>query len=231
MNYFAHGHPYVDDPWFLLGTAVPDLLNVADRGVRVRSKHAATWCDDADPRVAAIARGIVRHHADDAWFHETRAFSDLSLDFTVRVRDALGNDAGFRPSFLGHILVELLLDAALMAEDPARMTAYYAAWESVDPSVVESAVNRMAARPTERLTYVVGMFARERFLWDYADDGRLWFRLNQVMRRVGLPQLPREVSHLFASARQAVAARRDCLLAERVAAATHHAHPPSRSLS
>ena len=37
MNYFAHGHRFVDDPYFLAGTAVPDWLSVVDRKVRVRA--------------------------------------------------------------------------------------------------------------------------------------------------------------------------------------------------
>ena len=43
MNYFAHGYAFVDDPWFLAGTAVPDWLNVSDRGVRVRERQAEPW--------------------------------------------------------------------------------------------------------------------------------------------------------------------------------------------
>ena len=87
MNYFAHGQAFVDDPWFLAGTAIPDWLNVSDRGVRVRPKNAAHLMDDADRRVAALARGITRHHEDDAWFHSTAAFAELSWGFTARLRD------------------------------------------------------------------------------------------------------------------------------------------------
>src|SRR5687768_7726430 len=111
MNYFAHGRRYVHDAYFLSGTAVPDWLNVVDRRVRVRSKAAQQFVDDSDPQVAALARGIVQHHYDDQWFHQTRAFAELSLRFTLEIRELLQPDDGFRPSFLGHILVELLLDA------------------------------------------------------------------------------------------------------------------------
>jgi hypothetical protein len=53
MNFFAHGWQFTDDPYFLAGTAAPDWLCVADRGVRVRSKNAAAWTSDHDPRLAA----------------------------------------------------------------------------------------------------------------------------------------------------------------------------------
>jgi hypothetical protein len=105
MNFFAHGQPYLDEPYFLAGTAIPDWLSVLDRRVRARTKLAEPFIEDPDENVAQIARGIIQHHVDDHWFHQSRAFTELSLDFTVRIRDWQTADAGLRPMFLGHILV------------------------------------------------------------------------------------------------------------------------------
>jgi hypothetical protein len=58
----------------------------------------------------------------------------------------------------------------------------------------------------------VGMFSRERFLFDYQDDAKLLFRLNQVMRRVGLPVLPAGFAELLADLRPRVRERRFELL-------------------
>jgi hypothetical protein len=52
-------------------------------------------------------------------------------------------------------------------------------------------------------------------LWDYADDGKLMMRLNQVMSRVGLPPLPSEFRQVLPDARAQVARRADELLANR----------------
>jgi len=212
MNYFAHGYPYIDDPWFLAGTAVPDWLNVSDRGVRVRAKHAAEVVDDADPRVAALARGIMRHHADDGWFHNTAAFAELSWGFAARLREIFPADAGMRPSFLGHILVEILLDANLIARDADRLERYYAAVSAVDPAVIMAAVNRVAPRPAVRLAELIPLFVRERFLSDYSDDAKLCYRLNQVMRRVRLPALPDTFLEFLPQARRDINARQRDLL-------------------
>ncbi len=207
MNYFAHGHAFVDDPWFLAGTAVPDWLNVSDRGARVRVQQAQPWVHDPDPRVAALARGIMQHHADDAWFHMTAAFAELSLGFTVRLRDLLDQDEGFRPSFLGHILVELLLDATLISQNPAGLDRYYAALAALEPAVLAAILNRMSRKPVVRVAELLPLFISERFLCDYADDGKLCYRLNQVMRRVRLPALPKAIVDFFPEARRGVDAR------------------------
>ena len=213
MNYFAHGRRFVEQPYLLAGTAVPDWLNVVDRRMRVRSPAAARFVDHQDRRLAALARGVVRHHADDRWFHQTRAFAELSLEFTVAVRDQLPADDGFRPSFLGHILVELLLDAALITRAPQLLDDYYRALGSLDREAVAEGVNRMATRRSGRLPELIHRFCRERFLYDYLEDGKLLWRLNHVMRRVGLPALPESLREVFPEARRSVERRRDELLA------------------
>jgi hypothetical protein len=212
MNYFAHGRELVDEPYMLAGAAVPDLLSVVDRKVRARGKLAIPLVDDADRLLASVASGVVRHHRDDAWFHRTRAFGELSLKLTALVRDSLAPDDSFRPSFLGHVLVELLLDNALIQREPDRLERYYRAMGSVDPQVVQSAVERICGRAATNLAAFVTLFCRERFLWDYAEDGKLLFRLNQVMRRAGLPPLRPAFCDVLADARQLVAARADELM-------------------
>jgi hypothetical protein len=212
MNYFAHARPFLEDPYFMAGTCVPDWLTVVDRRVRVRTHRAEPLAGDADQPTASVARGIVQHLRDDARFHETRAFAELALQLTVAARDRLGEDSGFRPSFLGHLLVEVLLDANLIADDPQRLETYYRRLETVDGRRVEEAVNRMANRPTGRLAWMIARFCEEQILWDYLEDGKLLGRLNQVMRRVTLPPLPADFQELFPEARRKVAGRRAELL-------------------
>jgi hypothetical protein len=212
MNYFAHGRRFIDDPYFLAGTAVPDWLNVVDRRVRIRPKQAESHCQSSDGCLSRVAAGIVQHHRDDAWFHSTRAFAELSLAICHQLRRDLASDDGFRPHFLGHILVEILLDAVLVSEDPQRLKAYYAAIDSLDARVVESSVSIMAGRPARNLATFIGMFSQERFLSDYTDDAKLLVRLNQVMRRVGLPVLPAAFVESLAEPRRMVAERKRELL-------------------
>ena len=85
----------------------------------------------------------------------------------------LAADSGFRPSFLGHVLVEVLLDWTLAEDNPGGLDSYYRALESVDPPAVQEAVNRMSARGTDRLAPMIFLFCRERILWDYGQDDKL----------------------------------------------------------
>ena len=212
MNYFAHALPFLDDARLAAATGVPDMLMVVDRRVRLRSKHVLPFVDAPDAATATVARGLLQHFRDDAVFHNTPTFVTLSFELTVMSRDAMGDPLGLGPRFLGHLLVELLLDATLAAENPGRLDTYYRAMESVDGWEIQRAVNQMAPRATERLAAMFLAICRERFLWDYLEDAKLWRRLNQVMRRVGLEALPERFQDILPNARRMVAARRGELL-------------------
>ena len=212
MNYFSHALPFLADPHFVAGTAVPDWLAVVDRGVRMKARNVEPFVDDPHRETAAVARGLLQHFRDDSQFHNTRAFTEASLELSAAIRQVLAADSGFRPSFLGHVLIEVLLDWTLVEDNPGGLDSYYRALEAVDPGVVQEAINRMSARGTNRLAPMIFLFRRERILWDYGQDGKLLLRMNQVMRRVGFPPLPEEVQELLPAARQLVRRRQHELL-------------------
>lgn len=214
MNFLAHSLFCSDDPYEIAGAAVPDWLPLTRPRVRCRSKAAAPFLDHPDPQIAALARGVVRHHADDDWFHNTRAFAELELQLARIVRRATRDEDGMRPKFLGHILVEMLLDWVIAQRDAEALSRYYGALGRVDPVRVAAAITQFAATDASQLADpIVPRFLELRFLYDYADDQRLLFRVNQVMRRVRLPELPPEIVQILPGARAAVSDRWDELLA------------------
>ena len=204
MNYFAHALPFLDgDPWFLAGTAVPDWMAVADRPVRVRAKLAAPLAEATPDEVTRqVALGTLQHLHDDGWFHTTRGFVEISGCLAQRCRLWLGPDDPMRCGFLGHLLTELLLDAVLIEQHPQALDRYYQRLREIDPRQVEAAVNQMARGETRRLSLLIPLFIEDRFLTDYATDTLLLARLNRVLRRVKLPELPTRAIDVLAAARE-----------------------------
>jgi hypothetical protein len=174
----------------------------------------APFADGSGSPQAELAAGVLQHLHDDAWFHRSRAFSEVTGELTRMFRDLLPDDDGLRPSFLGHIVTELILDGILIARDRAGLQAYYDALATVDPAVVQDAVNRMAREPTERLAVFIPLFHREQFLWDYLEAESLLLRLNQVLRRIKLNPLPAETKTVLESAWKIVDRRAGELLSE-----------------
>ena len=214
MNYFAHGIRYLDRPYFLAGTAVPDWLSVADRKVRMRAKHVEPFADRSGTPGAELAAGVLQHLHDDAWFHHTRAFAEVLQELTGLFRELLPRDEDYRPSFLGHIVTELILDGILIERNPAALDTYYAALAEVDPQQVQELVNRMARDQTLNLAVFIPLFGREQFLRDYLEPARLLYRLNQVLRRIKLNTLPSETEAVLKAAWRIVEQRSGELLLE-----------------
>jgi hypothetical protein len=204
MNYLAHAFRFLEDPYFVAGTNLPDWLNVVDRKVRVRTRQAQPLVTDPDHRTARTAAGISQHHWDDQWFHLTPIFQRLNLEFSVAIRELLHEQAGLRAGFLGHILVEIMLDWQIAEAHPGLLDEYYCVVATLDVQHLQQTVNRISRNPTDQLEAMVPRMVNAKFLYDYADDKKLLLRLNQVMRRVKLPELSEELLGFFPHARSTV---------------------------
>jgi hypothetical protein len=214
MNFLCHAIPYLDDPLVAIGTAVPDWLSATDRKIRARERLALAALESADRPTRQIAQGILHHIRDDRWFHTTAAFVETNLELAVALRERLPGDAGFRPMFVSHVTIEVLLDAFWIRDHPALAREYYAVIGQVPAQSVQRSVNAITGRPTDRLAATIERFAEARFLYDYLDPERLLWRLNQVMRRVGLEPLPPAVLPWIQQASDLVESRRGRFLTQ-----------------
>lgn len=214
MNFLCHALPILNDSGTLslplpqrveaICTGMPDFLSVIDRKIRARKRATEPFLQSDDEVTRAVAAGIVRHLADDRWFHGGATFVRMNLEFALALRERLPGDTGFRPSFVGHILIEMLLDANYVIHSPRWAERYYALFDSVSLETIAASVNRITGKPTDRIPATLRRFANIRFLYDYADDDALLMRLNQVMSRVGLAPLTEEVKRWFPEARREV---------------------------
>ena len=166
MNFLSHAIPYFDEPLTVAGTAVPDWLSMVDRKVRARNRFAVPYLEASDPALRCVANGIVHHHRDDLWFHSTRAFAETNLQFALELRDILPGDDGFRPTFVGHILIEMILDRLWITEDRNWADQYYKILASVDPVLVGQCVEKVVGREVAGLARVIERFIEVGFLYD-----------------------------------------------------------------
>ena len=203
MNYLAHGFRFLDSPLMVAGTAVP---------VRVRSRRIHEQLDSMNSDLRTIAEGMLQHLHDDDLFHRSVRFVMLEAELSSRFRRIMPDRFDHRPGFLGHIVIELLLDDFIAQQMPEVLDDYYAALSQVSALQIQEAVNAVAARSTDRLAGFVQQFQASQFLYDYADDTRLLGRLNQVMKRVTLPSLDADCLPVLREARQMLTQHGDELL-------------------
>ncbi|MEM0927476.1 MAG: hypothetical protein AAGJ83_15625 [Planctomycetota bacterium] len=213
MNFLTHAIPYFDTPLVAVCTAIPDWLSAVDRKIRVREAAARRVLDQTNDEVLRdVATGILHHISDDHWFHQTRSFVELNLQLAVQLRDRLPGDDGFRPMFVGHIIIEMLLDSLWLRDNPSIGETYYRLIAKAPTIEIQECVNRITGKPTTGLVPLIDRFTRAKFLYDYLDDSSLLFRLNQVMRRVRLPDLPVQVLPWIHDARDLVESCRAALM-------------------
>ncbi len=212
MNFLCHAMPYFETPLVAAGTAVPDWLSVVDRKIRARGKLARQVLDSDDDELRCVASGVIRHIEDDRWFHGTQAFVETNMQLAVELREYLPDDEGFRPTFVGHILLEMLLDAFWIRDDRAIADRYYLMLDSVSAQTIERCVNTITGKPTDGLVSAIERFIEIRFLYDYLDLDKLLERVNQVLRRVRLRPLPDSVADWLPEASKLVESRRQRLL-------------------
>lgn len=229
MNYLSHGVAFLDEPLILAGSVIPDLLSVVDRKCRVRSKKIAPLLasDDLPSSVRAVLTGVQSHLDDDDWFHGSAAFLDVSGRLSRLFRAAMPDDETHRVGFLGHIVVELLLDRWIMEQNTTALDRFYTAFDTADPQVVQYSVGLAASRTTEKIVPFWHRFVDERFLADYPDPNRMLWRLNHVMKRVGLPKLADDIETVLIEAYPVVTARATDLLPQRALASVISAEKPS----
>lgn len=212
MNFLCHAMPYLDRPMMAAATGIPDWLSVVDRKIRARSRFATPHVESTDGQLADVAAGVIRHHEDDRWFHGTQAFVTTNLELAVQLREQLPGDEGFRPTFVGHILIEMLLDKFWIEDHPDIGQRYYEMVAEIDHVELQRCVNVITGKPTDKIVNVLGRFVDSKFLYDYLDHETLLLRLNQVMKRVGLKALPPELLNWFPRVEQQIRARRDMML-------------------
>jgi hypothetical protein len=157
-------------------------------------------------------QGVIQHHVDDDAFHQNETFILTSATLSVALRAIHGRDSSIRSGFLGHIIIELLLDDTLSQSNPSLLQEYYKTVDSLDRDLVSKAASLAVGRHVVGLEKWIDRFVEERFLEDYSDDRRLLRRLNQIMKRVGLEQLGDETLAWLAFCRQEVNRNADKLL-------------------
>ena len=216
MNYLAHAYRFLDNPYFVAGVALPDWLSVVGRQYRARSNAAKIALADLLRQVDTLAKdvdrapvgdflnGVIQHHVDDDAFHQNETFILTSAKLSIALRAIHGPDSSIRSGFLGHIVVELLLDDTLSRSDQNLLREYYRVVDSLDRKLVCKAATLAVGKDVVGLDTWIDRFVKERFLEDYSDDRRLLRRLNQIMKRVGLEQLGDETLAWLAFCREEV---------------------------
>lgn len=221
MNYLAHAYRVLGDPYRVAGVSLPDWLAARTRCWRLDPDLLARptpWEEPGGGRSEARASflaGVRQHLEEDRRFHLAPEFDAVCRELAADLRRTVSAEPRFRASFWAHVLVELLIDAHLMAEQPGLADRFYEALARVDVDAVEEWSDPLLVGVGDRpaLAPWIERFIELRFIEDYQSDAGIHRRLDQVGQRVRLPSLPDTFERAVARARPRVAVIAPTLLA------------------
>jgi len=205
VNYLLHGLEALGEPYVVAGTAVPDWLRVVGRRVE---PSFAVQAGEPLP-LAGISRGVELHFRADRRFHSAPEFQATCRRVSARLRSEWPQDPRFRASFYAHILVEILLDAEVIARNPETLDRYYESLESVDDVLLVAWAAGRAIEGGADLARIARRFIDERFLATYDEDEGVAQAVARVGRRARLPDLPKTFARLVSAIRRDVSEHSD----------------------
>ena len=191
MNFFAHFAvatqfltPKEPLPAYVLGTALPDLVPLAERRVRLRpAQLERTPLQSAFE--AALSAGVSVHLMADSAFHKSAAFRETQAEVSGLLAEAVFDGIRVRRFFAAHVLTELALDAVLLRAEPALADEFYAAFIGADFGGVTRWAEEITGKPLPSLPMVLTRFAEFQYLRSYAEDDGVATGFSNVCRRAG----------------------------------------------
>jgi hypothetical protein len=201
---------------FQFGVAVPDLLIAYDRGLRFSRTRV-------DERVelfphSGLWRGVRHHLAVDRFFHGSRFFHDSYDSIRHFLVHHLPSTVTCRRFFLAHLVVEILLDHALLGRDPSLAASFYTRLGQISRSTVRAELESFFERPLPELTAHLDRFMRIRFLEHYAVIEDLHEPVNRMLQRTRQEPIPADYlgqwRSLMVSCRQVILANLPALVDE-----------------
>jgi len=195
MNFLSHF--YLDrqssDSLFVSGTCTPDLMSIFSRAVRV--KHQSLIIPIG---TETFYQGVLRHYAADKAFHTCDFFLEESHAITLFLREHFTSNQVHRTFFIGHVLVELMIDKVLIAQDETLVSDFYAHLETVTAHKLAESTQYFVDKPLLGYEAFLQRFIQNRYLFHYSKYEYIIFVLKQIVQRVGISETSFMDSQTFA---------------------------------
>lgn len=187
MNFLSHYYFDKDtNPYQILGSVLPDLFKNATKIRLHPEKNPSAFL--ANPKVSKILMGWNNHLAVDKYFHNSTFFFENTARIKIDIKPML-EESLFRPSFLAHITLELILDHLLLTQQIVHVDAFYTALQNVEEEVIEEFLTISGVIDSRDFMRFFTSFMKSRYLFKYEQTASISYALNQICMRVWPEQL------------------------------------------
>ena len=189
MNFITHFALDQKSPssYFTVGVAIPDLLPVAGRNIRLPFKKIlSAYQPQPQHQDDWLMNGIIRHYHTDIAFHESEFFRTEREAIKPYLLQIFKHNPDEKYFFLTHISVELMLDRVLLKQDSALGTAYYAHFHNVDPAHTLSILKPWTPQDINPLHKTFTLFRDRAFVLDYVINDAFFYAWQRTVQRAGI---------------------------------------------
>lgn len=189
MNFITHFALDRQSPssYFTVGVAIPDLLPVAGRNIRLPfRKLLNAWQHQPQIENDWLINGVIRHYYTDIAFHDSEFFRQEREFVKPYLLQLFKYNPEEKYFFLTHITVELFLDRVLLKQDSAMGLAYYQHFHSVDPAHTLHCLSHWTTADISPLHKTFTLFRDRAFVLDYVRDQAFFYAWQRTLQRAGI---------------------------------------------
>ncbi|RZK48327.1 MAG: hypothetical protein EOO99_10590 [Pedobacter sp.] len=190
MNFLSHFYfeQQSPQPYQACGMLLPDLVKNAKYSGNLRPhKHPELF--DRKESLKALLIGWKRHLKVDLIFHQAPFFVLHSAQLKEALKPLLV-DTPIRPSFLGHIGLELLLDHLLVRDNKIHIPAFYEALDEVEKPILNEFLVLSGLTDTDAFFSFLDQFKSSRYLFSYQKLENISYALRRICLRLWPSDFP-----------------------------------------
>jgi hypothetical protein len=178
MNFLSHFYFHQEENHhYNCGLVLPDLVK---NFCQARLILQADYKNDIKN---ALKSGSEQHQTADKIFHNSEFFNQANVAF-ASILNHHGNWP--RKWFLNHLLVEILLDRALMDENPTLCETFYNHLNQVKLPLTIEFLKESGVKQAHSFDDKFKRFVNFPFIFDYQHNEKIIFALSRVYQKVGI---------------------------------------------
>lgn len=183
MNYLSHFYfdQLSDDPYYILGIALPDLTKGHNRSWNIHPKPGEL---ETDPNFESILKGWERHLEVDRLFHSSGFFTKNTELIKNELKNIPFKNKEIRPYVLAHILLELLLDSILIRHKKIQISPFYDHLQTVEPQKIIRFISGRGIENADSFQLYYQRFIEINYLSKYENTENLAYALNRICYRI-----------------------------------------------
>ncbi|MEM0995846.1 MAG: hypothetical protein AAGN35_02150 [Bacteroidota bacterium] len=188
MNFISHFYADrgVQDALFIVGTVTPDLMSIYNAKYRVKNSHLNKFDRLAHPEVPrSFLKGLERHFFVDRIFHDSDNFRRETERISQELPLRLPQYDIQRKFFIGHLLLELLMDKIIIDRDPRILEEFYGHFaDARQYAPLQQFTGLVAGHTLGTYVSFLRKFYENKYLYKYQEYAHLIWVLGQLLRRV-----------------------------------------------